>query len=81
MCRECENLLNVAINKKETTVLKDGRAIDTTEDKWIMQLNRHEDGTPHAFMAHHLTIESTQRCYNTSLDIRYCPFCGEKLVN
>lgn len=81
MCKECEKLLNVPVDKKATTVLFDEteNSYDVSEFKGIMQVNHYDDGTPYAFIKQDVTIESTGRSYGMPIYIQYCPFCGEKL--
>jgi hypothetical protein len=75
MCDQCEKLLNVPSDKKSIVTLKDRSSvsIDADENKLIMGV----DGTP--FIAHLLIIKSTERYYGMSIDIAYCPFCGQRL--
>lgn len=81
MCKNCEKLLNVPVDKKATTVLFDEteKSYDVSEFVGIMQVNHKDDGTPYAFIIQDVAIKSTGRIYGIPLYIQYCPFCGEKL--
>lgn len=80
MCKKCENLIRCTKDHKATTVLVEEPAYDTSVNKMIMQINHNEETKEsYAFISDHIEIESSGRCYGNAIDIRYCPFCGEKL--
>lgn len=80
MCEICKNLIDVPADKKTSVTLKDVFSIDASRHDIHMVLDHEPDGTPKAFIHSEVDIISTGRCYGSSFDINYCPFCGEKLI-
>lgn len=80
MCDKCKGLLNVPKDKKAKTMLFDEEAFDAEYFHGFMEINHEDDGTPYAFIQQEVMIKSTQRSYGMNIPIKYCPFCGEKLV-
>lgn len=82
MCDKCNALLNAPKDTKALVVLYDlsSDAYDVTCFNGIMEIDHERDGTPYAFINNRVVIKSTDRCYSHSIPIKYCPFCGEKLI-
>ena len=78
MCKKCEKLIKVAKGKKVWTVLDECIPYGGKLSKTIMEVGCKNDGTKDAFIAH-TTILEDDRNYGTVIDIKYCPFCGQKL--
>lgn len=83
MCDKCKNLLNLPNDKKAWTHLfnyKEDELNDANHFKMIMEVNHDEETKkPYAFIATDIEIKSTGLTYGNSIDIKYCPFCGQKL--
>lgn len=80
-CEKCKNLLNVPKNKKAWTVLKEYENkgyIKKYEQKLVLD---HDDkGNPFAFITSQSIVDLQNFWENDVVeDIKYCPFCGEKL--
>ena len=78
MCENCEKLIGMPGNKKACVVLVNDYPDYPDYDYGPMVLKQYSDGCPLSFTTPELKIPSTQRIYGIG-DIKFCPFCGEKL--
>ena len=79
-CEKCKNLLNVPKNKKAWTVLKEyknrGRIKEYTQE---LVLDHDEKGNPDAFITSQSVDIHGFWDNDVVENIKYCPFCGQKL--
>lgn len=80
MCKKCDELINVPKNRKKTIKISEYNSFDTEYHESIIQKNHDEKGNEFCFIKSELMIKSTGRTYNDIMYIKYCPFCGEKIV-
>lgn len=78
MCKKCEELIKVPEGRKAWTVLDECIPYGGKLSKTIMLVDHYKGGIKDAFIAH-TTILEDDRNYGTVIDIKYCPFCGQKL--
>lgn len=71
MCKYCEELLNVAADRKANTVLADNsvESSNACVNEMIMEVNHEDDGTPYAFICSRVHILSTDREYANVINI------------
>ncbi len=85
MCKICDKLKNVSSDKKAWEYIfnwekEKDRLNDAEYFRMFMEVN-HDEYTkePYAFIKSEIKINSSNLVYGNSIDIKYCPFCGDKL--
>ena len=89
MCGFCEKLIKCDSDHKASVVISEGCVfLDPYNQKWVVEdsfigINHDEDTKePYAFIAPGAAYRfghQEVRYGSSGVDVRYCPFCGEKL--
>lgn len=85
MCKICKELVECPIGEKRKVVIAKSDMLITdyyghvnTDDGLTMYINRYESGYVECGMyRRHHDENNVYRSFD--IDIRYCPYCGEKL--
>lgn len=85
MCEKCEELVKCPVGEKRVVLIERNPHIITDfyghrhcDQGLTMHIDKYESGRIECMIGRHYSDEN-HVCYGFGVDIRHCPYCGEKL--